>query len=143
LSDLMPTTGRNTSRLNTVKKIDFSSQSPEQRQTVLTELVQNALGALLGITDSASLSSEVAMADLGLDSLLAVQLRNHLGAATGRSLPVGLAFNYPSIGELASFLNSLFSTNAGGAHPQESGKFEAIESAQAVLDDLDELLKGQ
>jgi len=143
LSDLMPTTGRSTSRLNTVKKIDFSSQSPEQRQTVLTELVKNALGALLGITDSASLSSEVAMADLGLDSLLAVQLRNHLGAATGRSLPVGLAFNYPSIGELAGFLNSLFSTNADGAHPQDSGKFEAIESAQAVLDDLDELLKAQ
>ncbi|HEV3076161.1 MAG TPA: acyl carrier protein, partial [Thermoanaerobaculia bacterium] len=42
--------------------------------------------------------------ELGLDSLLAVELRNALGSALGATLPVTLVFDHPSVQRLAEFL---------------------------------------
>ena len=44
--------------------------------------------------------------ELGLDSLLAVELRNVVGAALGRTLPATVLFNYPSIQALAGWLET-------------------------------------
>jgi hypothetical protein len=42
--------------------------------------------------------------ELGLDSLLALELRNRLGAALGEKQPATLLFNYPSIAALRDHL---------------------------------------
>jgi acyl transferase domain-containing protein/acyl carrier protein len=45
-----------------------------------------------------------ALGSLGLTSLLAMELRNRLEAALGRSLPASLAFNYPTVAALVEHL---------------------------------------
>ena len=42
--------------------------------------------------------------ELGLDSLLSIELRNALGIALSRTLPATLLFNYPTLDALTDFL---------------------------------------
>jgi acyl carrier protein len=49
--------------------------------------------------------------DLGLDSLMAVQLRRRLASVLGTALPTTLTFNYPSVAALSAYL---FETLQGG-----------------------------
>ena len=78
--------------------------------------------------------------DLGLDSLMAVQLRNRLGASLGRTLPVSLAFNYPTLGELTAFLEGLFDSDNQATSP--SKPVAKGQQANDLLDELDKLLQS-
>jgi len=42
--------------------------------------------------------------DLGMDSLMSVELKSRLEASLGRPLPSTLTFNYPNVGALADYL---------------------------------------
>jgi hypothetical protein len=44
---------------------------------------------------------------MGLDSLMAVELRNHLGAALGTELPATLLFEHPTVTALVDHLLEL------------------------------------
>jgi acyl carrier protein len=53
----------------------------------------------------ADVDAERGLFDMGLDSLMALDLRSRLEAGVGRSLPSTLAFNYPTAVALAAFLD--------------------------------------
>ncbi|WP_156525182.1 SDR family NAD(P)-dependent oxidoreductase, partial [Rhodococcus ruber] len=78
---------------------------PEQRHLVL-ELVRAGAAAVLGHDASDSVDPDQAFKELGFDSLAAVALRNHLGAATGLRLPPTVVFDHPSPRAVAEFLRA-------------------------------------
>jgi acyl carrier protein len=78
--------------------------SPEQRQVRLITLLQAEAAAVLGITEPERIDPDQPLSELGLDSLLALELRTRLGAATGGQLPATLLFNYPSVAALTGHL---------------------------------------
>ena len=67
----------------------------------IRELLAAALGAGEGIDDT------IGFADLGLDSIMAIDLRTRLAYALGVDLPATVAFDYPTIRSLASYVSSL------------------------------------
>jgi acyl transferase domain-containing protein/acyl carrier protein len=80
--------------------------SPEDRAQRLLDLVLEHTAAVLGMTNVASLDPGTGFSDLGLDSLMAVELRQRLQRATGAALPATLAFDFPSPRHVATSLLS-------------------------------------
>ncbi|MDN3279510.1 type I polyketide synthase, partial [Frankia sp. RB7] len=68
----------------------------ERRSRVLL-LVRDLVAMVLGINEPQTLASEVGFAELGLDSLMAVEVRNRLAKQTGLSVPATLAFDHPNL----------------------------------------------
>ncbi|HSK04381.1 MAG TPA: beta-ketoacyl synthase N-terminal-like domain-containing protein, partial [Kofleriaceae bacterium] len=86
------------------------------REATLTKLVASHTAAVLGHESGGELDVDRDFKALGLDSLMAVALRNRLGAALGIRLPATLVFDHPTPGALARFvLRELTGAPAAGA----------------------------
>ncbi|WP_394839098.1 SDR family NAD(P)-dependent oxidoreductase [Pendulispora rubella] len=79
--------------------------APEREQAVL-DIVRGEVATVLGIASPSAVEAHRALQELGLDSLMAVELRNRLSAATAMRLRVTLLFDYPTPGALARHLTA-------------------------------------
>ncbi|WP_420878216.1 type I polyketide synthase, partial [Streptomyces sporangiiformans] len=70
----------------------------------LLDVVRARTAAALGHRDVGAVAVDVAFRELGVDSLIAVELRNVLGAECGVSLPAAVVFDCPTPVALADFL---------------------------------------
>ncbi|MBI0300973.1 KR domain-containing protein, partial [Streptomyces sp. PRKS01-29] len=84
----------------------IATTAPEEREQLLLELVRTHLATVLGRTDPHDIDAEAGLLEMGLDSLTAVELRNHLGTATGLRLPTTVVFDHPTSMALAKYLTS-------------------------------------
>jgi acyl carrier protein len=75
-----------------------------QRQRILLDLVRTAAATVLRHPDPYAIGAGQAFKDLGFDSLMAVEFRDHLNRETGLRLPVGLVFNFRSPQAVAAML---------------------------------------
>jgi acyl transferase domain-containing protein/acyl carrier protein len=77
--------------------------SPDRRVRLLEECVRSAVGGVLG-HPPASVPRGEGFAELGLDSLGAIELRTQLERALECRLPATLAFDYPTVDVLVAHL---------------------------------------
>ncbi len=110
-----------------------SSQWPELVQQHVAERTR----LVLGVDESFVIPPATALKDVGLDSLMAVELRNVLTRSTGKSLPATLLFDYPSLDALTAFLLKTFDLLAEPAPAVTPSVLTVSSAAVAALSDED------
>jgi myxalamid-type polyketide synthase MxaB len=78
---------------------------PEERRAVLIDYLRSQVANVLGWPSPEPVGPRRKLFDLGMDSLTSVQLRTQLEHGLGCSLPLTIAFDYPSVEALADFLS--------------------------------------
>ncbi len=77
---------------------------PNDRRTVLMEHIRASIRQVIGLSASTRIEPRQSLFDLGLDSLMAVELRNHLEKSVEHSLRSTLLFDYPILEALVDYL---------------------------------------
>jgi polyketide synthase 12/myxalamid-type polyketide synthase MxaB len=75
----------------------FEDAPKPRRRSMVAQFISDCALRVLGMDAGKLVDPLVPLGDLGLDSLLAVELRNTLSAAVGQSLPATLLFDHPTI----------------------------------------------
>ena len=83
-------------------RAELETVDPAERPAWLASAIADQIRAVLRSTEP--LDHDQAMESLGLDSLMALELRNRLEASLGITLPAALIWAYPTISGLASAL---------------------------------------
>ncbi|MDI1475029.1 type I polyketide synthase [Polyangium sp. y55x31] len=97
----------------------LSSLPVADRIPALLDLVREEAAAVLGGKPEA-LEADRPLSELGLDSLLAIELRNRLGKTTASRLPATLLFDHPTPIALARYLEAQVLSRAGAAQATSS-----------------------
>ena len=107
-SELIPTQQKKTETISLLEQLQRAI--PDKREGVLRQYVGHSVRKILGLSSSQILKDDQGFADSGLDSLMAIELRNRLQADIGKTyvLPSTLAFDYPTINAISQFLMKLF-----------------------------------
>ena len=122
--------------LSTLKQ-RLAALSDTDRDRALLDLVRSEVATVLGLTTPNAVAPSRPLQELGLDSLMAIELRNRLGTATGLRLPATLLFDHPTPSALARLLRAeTLQDEATAAVPvlAELDRIEAILSTMAPDD---------
>ena len=79
---------------------------PNKRKSLLLNHIRQKAAQVLSIANANVIDVHQPLQSMGLDSLMAVELRNRLGQSAGKTLPATLLFEYPTISALADYLAS-------------------------------------
>ncbi|HET6890350.1 MAG TPA: acyl carrier protein, partial [Pyrinomonadaceae bacterium] len=78
---------------------------PRQRREQLVQLVREQVMIVMGLTPSSPIELRRGLWDMGLDSLMALELKSRLEVGLGRSIPATVAFEFPTIEAIANYLD--------------------------------------
>ena len=115
---------------------EFEAAAPSARREMLLAFVGRTVLRVLGREGESGLDQRRALSEMGLDSLLAVELRNRLGAGLGlsRGLPATLVFDCPTVEALAEDLERRLSPDSAASEAAP-----AAQPLQSALETIDEL----
>ena len=119
--------------------------SPARRRDILIAHLRAHAGSILGFEPSRAIELDQGLFDMGMDSLMSVELKGRLERSLGVPLPSTLTFNYPSIRALTDYLlsealvfNSASSLETTDLAPASPNTPDALEYAGRLCDDASE-----
>lgn len=136
-----------------IKKINITETlaqaSPANKRRILLDFTRQQIARVLGLNEEQAVPEHKPLSEMGLDSLMAVELRNLLGEGLGleRPLPATLVFNYPTLSEICAYLErevlpaetSSGEEKAEPSLPQASNEPSQDSVLGSLLDSMDNL----
>ncbi|QRK07699.1 SDR family NAD(P)-dependent oxidoreductase [Archangium violaceum] len=107
--------------------------TPAARREALRTLVQETVSRILGLGTAQELEAERGFQEMGLDSIMAVEVKVRLEVALGLPLPATLAFNFPSVRALTEHLVSLVDEKAPLASAPEARRETRTDEPIAIV----------
>ncbi|MFF0451437.1 type I polyketide synthase [Streptomyces sp. NPDC004609] len=108
------------------------AQSPDERARTLLDIVRRSTALVFGHSGADDVDPEQSFKDIGIDSLTAVELRNHVTAATGLQVPPTVLFDCPTPAALAARLDEEADAELSGV-PELHRELDRLEALLAVL----------
>ncbi len=130
--------------------LKIKDAAPEAREGIIGEAVRDVVGSVLRVKPE-TLRADQPLTDLGLDSLMAVEIENSIEAAVGVALPPASLMRARTIGQIVA----LISESLGGAVEAEASvaitpvastdtaHAEAVDLEALSDEDIDRLLEGE
>lgn len=114
----------------------FATTTVSERRQLLEPIVREAVGRVLKLAP-ARIEPRKPLGAMGLNSLMAMELRNRLESDLGRPLSATLAWNYPTVDALVAFLSG--HTPAAAAPTTAAGVAPSAAVALAAVANLTDL----
>src|SRR5204863_3172295 len=117
-------------------RVKISSASADERDGVIGQAVRDVVGSVLRVKPD-SLRDDQPLTDLGLDSLMGVEIENLIESSIGVALPPTSLMRARTIGQIAS----LISEHLGGVTAASPGEKPAapVENTPATEVDVESL----
>lgn len=117
---------------------ELNQAAPGKRKQLLIEYLRERAMRVLALESTQPIDLKQPLSDLGLDSLMAVELRSVLSTDLGRSLPSTLVFDYPTLAALAGYLaEQVLAWEKPAAVAELAGKVE--NDMHSILDRIEAL----
>jgi acyl carrier protein len=110
--------------------------SATDRTVLVQRLVRREVAAVLGYGSDDGIPIDRGFFELGLDSLMSVELKRRLEAAVERPLPSTLTFNDPNVAALTAFLMDELFALVAVPTPAAPSPAVAPASGARVSDDM-------
>jgi acyl carrier protein len=132
------TTARPSSEPSVAETLEHSPA--DERLSMLARHVRTRVLKLVGLPLDRAIDEQLGFREIGLDSLLAVELRNTLQADLKLSLPATMAFDYPTVSSLTEHLLTLMGlASATGVVPALRPNQIDSTADEVSIDDLSEV----
>ncbi|MBA3832879.1 MAG: SDR family NAD(P)-dependent oxidoreductase [Chthoniobacterales bacterium] len=124
--------------------LKIEGAAPEAREGIIGEAVRDVVGSVLRVKPE-SLRADQPLTDLGLDSLMAVEIENSLESAIGVALPPASLMRARTIGQIATLIAEHLGGTAEADAPapapaMETTAVEAVDLETLSDEDIDRLL---
>jgi len=83
---------------------ELQATPADQRATALLRRLEALVRRVVGIAGGRALDPRAPLRELGMDSLMTVELRNAIGSAAGMAFPATLVFDHPTLDALVQHL---------------------------------------
>ena len=114
---------------------EIGAVAPGRRRALVGSFLREEALKVLGLDAATDIDPRQPLSEFGLDSLMAVELRNAIAAALERTLPATLLFKHPTLEALGGFVMDLIAADAPAAKTAEA---PAADGAAALAPLTDE-----
>jgi acyl carrier protein len=129
----------------------YRAARPEDRPDLLIAALRGSVAKIVGMADPEAIDLHQGLFEMGMDSLMSVELKTQLERQVGCALPSTLTFNYPTIHDLAGYLvQNALADVAPPSPPMPavesapgSGGRNAAEPAAAAAAEIDDLSEDE
>ncbi|WP_437606620.1 SDR family NAD(P)-dependent oxidoreductase [Sorangium sp. So ce834] len=112
---------------------ELAAAPPRERRRMLQRRIQASVAETLGFAEVDEVSPTRGFFELGMDSLMAVDLCQRLGRALGRPLSSSVTFNHPNVVAMTDFLlEELSPSLPGDAAPPEAEERAGADGADGA-----------
>ncbi|MCB8984309.1 MAG: SDR family NAD(P)-dependent oxidoreductase [Ardenticatenaceae bacterium] len=122
----------------------LAEAAANRRRAIMLAFVETETRQVLGLDESDALDERAALSDMGLDSLMAVELKNRLstGLTLLRPLPATLVFDYPTTAAITEYLLENVALGSSASADDDAPVAEEAEqpgNGRSPLDSLDDI----